>query len=150
MRTVVIGVGNEMKGDDGIGIRIANQLQQDGLPEGVLIIPAEVPENYIQPIIKHKPELLILVDASDFQGKAGDIRAIKDDEVSKVFTSTHSIPLVLFLEAIRKDVPDMKTVFLGIQPKSTHFGEPVSQEVREAGRKAEEAIRKLVRGDVKV
>jgi hydrogenase 3 maturation protease len=149
MRTVVVGVGNEMKGDDGIGIRIAKQLQSDGLQgKDILIIPAEVPENYIQPIINHRPELLILVDASDFRGKPGEIRSIKDDEISKIFTNTHSIPLVLFLEAIKKQSPKVKTIFIGIQPKSNAFGKPLSQEVRDAGRKAGEAIRKIVTGEV--
>lgn len=149
MRAAIIGVGNELKGDDGIGIMVARQLQEDLQGKDMLIIPADVPENWIQPIIKFRPELLILVDASDFQAKAGDIRAIRDEEVSKVYTNTHSIPLVLFLEAIRKEV-DTRTVFIGIQPRSSRFGEPMSQEVRDAGRKAADVIRKIVTEDVKV
>jgi len=77
MKTVVIGVGNELKADDGIGLRVAKQLQQDGLQnKETMIIPADVPENWIQPIAKFRPELLVLVDTADFRGKAGEIRAI--------------------------------------------------------------------------
>jgi hydrogenase 3 maturation protease len=151
MRAVVVGVGNELKADDGIGIRVAKQLQADGLAgKDILVIPAEVPENYIQPIAKFRPELLILIDTADFQGKAGDVRAIRDDEVSKVFANTHSIPLVLFLEAIKKQAPKTRTVFIGIQPKTLQFGKPMSPEVRSAGRKAADAVRKIVTGEVKV
>jgi hydrogenase 3 maturation protease len=151
MRTVVIGVGNELKADDGIGIRVAKQLQKDGLPgKDIMVIPADVPENWIQPIAKFRPELLILVDTADFKGKAGEIRAIKDQEISKVFTNTHSVPLILFLEAIRKQVPKTKTVFIGIQPKTMDFGKPMSREVRLAGNKAMDAIKKIVKEEVKV
>ena len=151
MKTVVIGVGNELKADDGIGIRVAKELQKDGLPgKDIMVIPADVPENWIQPIAKFKPELLVLVDSADFKGKAGEIRAIKDQEISKVFTNTHSVPLILFLETIRKQVPKTRTIFIGIQPKTMDFGKPMSREVRQAGSKAMDAIKKIVKEEVKV
>jgi hydrogenase maturation protease HycI len=151
MRAAIVGVGNELKADDGIGLRVAKSLQEDGLSgKDILIIPADVPENWIQPIIKFRPELLVLIDTADFQGKSGEIRAVKDDEISKVFTNTHSIPLVLFIEAIKERIPKARTVFIGIQPKQLAFGKPMSQEVREAGRKAADVIKKIVTGEVKV
>jgi len=151
MKTVVIGVGNELKADDGIGLRVAKELQKDGLAgKDIMVIPADVPENWIQPIAKFRPELLILVDSADFKGKAGEIRAIKDGEISKVFTNTHSVPLILFLESIKKQVPKAKTIFIGIQPKTMDFGKPMSREVRLAGNKAMDAIKKIVKEEVKV
>lgn len=151
MRAVVIGVGNELKADDGIGLVVAKQLQDEGLADkDTMVIPADVPENYIQPIAKFRPELLVLVDTADFKGKSGEVRAIKDDEISKVFTNTHSVPLILFIEAIKKQVPKTKTIFIGIQPKQLAFGKPMSPEVKKAGRTAADAIRKMVKGEVKV
>ena len=150
MKTVVIGVGNELKADDGIGLRVAKELQKELASKDTLVIPAEVPENHIQPIAKFRPEMLVLVDSADFKGKAGDIRAIKDDEISKVFTNTHSVPLILLLEAIRKQSPKTRTIFIGIQPKSNEFGKPMSREVRQAGYKAMDAIKKIVSGEAKV
>ena len=150
MKSVVIGVGNELKADDGIGLRVAKDLQKELAGKDTLVIPAEVPENYIQPIAKFRPELLVLVDTADFQGKAGEIRAIKDDEISKVFTNTHSVPLILLLEAIRKQSPKTRTIFIGIQPRTTDFGKPMSREVRAAGYKAMDAIKKIVKEEVKV
>ena len=151
MKTVVIGVGNELKADDGIGLSVAKQLQDEGMGDkDTMVIPAEVPENYIQPIAKFRPELLVLVDTADFQGKSGEVRAIKDEEISKVFTSTHSVPLILFIEAIKKQAPKTRTIFIGIQPKQLAFGKPMSPEVKKAGRTAADAIRKIVKGEVKV
>lgn len=151
MKTVVVGVGNELKADDGIGLQVARQLQQDGLADkDVMVIPAEVPENYIQPIAKFRPELLVLVDSADFSGKAGEVRAIRDDEIAKVFTNTHSVPLVLFLEAIKEQSPRTRTMFIGIQPKQLAFGKPMSPEVKKAGRTAADAIMKIVKGEVKI
>ena len=151
MRAVVVGVGNELKADDGIGLSVAKQLQAEGLAsKDVMIVPAEVPENWIQPIAKFRPELLVLVDTADFQGKAGEVRAIRDEEVSKVFANTHSIPLVLFLEAVKKQSPKSRTVFIGIQPKSLQCGKPMSAEVKKAGRTAADAMGKIVSGEVKV
>ena len=150
MKTVVIGVGNELKADDGIGLRVAKELQKELAGKETMVIPAEVPENHIQPIAKFRPELLVLVDSADFRGKAGDIRAIRDDEISKVFTNTHSVPLILLLEAIKKQVPKTRTIFIGIQPKTMDFGKPMSREVKQAGYKAMDAIKKIVKEEVKV
>jgi hydrogenase 3 maturation protease len=149
MRAVIVGVGNELKADDGIGLRVAKQLHEDIKSPEILIIPADVPENWIQPIIKFSPELLVLIDTADFKGKTGEVRAIRDEEISKIFTNTHSIPLVLFLESIKKKVR-VRTVFIGIQPKTTQFGKPMSPQVREAGRKAVDVVKKIVSGKVDV
>jgi hydrogenase maturation protease len=129
---------------------VAKELQKELESKETMVIPAEVPENHIQPIAKFRPELLVLVDSADFRGKAGEIRAIKDDEISQVFTNTHSVPLILLLEAIRKQSPQTRTIFMGIQPKSNEFGKPMSAEVKKAGRTAADAIRKIVSGEVKV
>ncbi len=150
MKAVIIGVGNELKADDGIGLQVAKDLQNDLAGKDTLVIPAEVPENHIQPIAKFRPELLVLIDTADFKGKAGEVRAIKDDEISKVFTNTHSVPLILFLETIKKQSPKTRTIFIGIQPKQLAFGKPMSPEVKKAGRTAADAIRKIVREEVKV
>jgi hydrogenase 3 maturation protease len=70
-RVAVIGVGNRMRGDDGVGSVIAERLQE--LAKGsLLVIDAEtVPENYLGVLLDSKPEVALFVDAVDFGGEVG-------------------------------------------------------------------------------
>ena len=49
--TVIVGIGNTLKGDDGAGPLVCQQLRRAKVCAG-LIDAGTVPENYIQPIIK--------------------------------------------------------------------------------------------------
>ena len=82
MRVVILGVGNEMRGDDGIGVFLAGKLEKElGKPEGIMIIKTQVPENFITPIMEFRPGKIIILDSADFKGKPGEFRVIKEDEI---------------------------------------------------------------------
>jgi hydrogenase maturation protease len=51
-KTVIVGIGNILKGDDGVGPLICQQLRGNEIC-AELIDAGTVPENYIQPIV-HK------------------------------------------------------------------------------------------------
>ena len=63
-KTVLVGVGNTLKGDDGAGPLLCRELTGKICAE--LINAGTVPENYIQPIIHKKPQNLIIIDAVEF------------------------------------------------------------------------------------
>lgn len=126
---VLIGVGNEMNGDDGIGVYIAKNFRHK---DWIAIDCETVPENYIGEIKKYRPEEIIIVDASDMRLEPGAIRRIRKEKIGKASFSTHSIPLSLFISHV-EELFHSKVHLIGIQPKSM-YGE-ISEEVREAGKK---------------
>ena len=128
-KTLVVGIGNTLKGDDGAGCIVCEQLK-DSYP-GLVIDAGTVPENYIGPIIKKRPEVLVVIDAIDFGGTAGQIRIFKPEDLSSAAISTHTLSPRLFVDVICKSI-EVEVWFVGVQPGRTVLGERLSKEVEEA------------------
>jgi hydrogenase 3 maturation protease len=72
-RTLIVGIGNILKADDGAGPLVCEQLGRAKVCAD-LIDAGTVPENYIQPIIKKAPQNLLVIDAIDFGASPGTIK----------------------------------------------------------------------------
>jgi len=128
-RTVVVGIGNVLKGDDGAGPLVCQQLNGKICAE--IIDAGTVPENYIQPIIEKAPANLLVIDAMDFGASAGSINIFKPEQLSSVVTSTHTLSPRLFAQVVCQNI-DVNVYFVGIQPAQTQLGESISPQVSEA------------------
>ncbi|MHC4424321.1 MAG: hydrogenase 3 maturation endopeptidase HyCI [Planctomycetota bacterium] len=129
-KTVIVGIGNTLKGDDGAGPLICEQLRQGGV--GAEVIDAgSVPENYIAPIIKKAPQNLLVIDAIDFEAAPGARKIFKPEQLSSLVISTHTLSPRHFVDMVRQDA-DVDVYFIGIQPAQTKLGQSVSAEVNDA------------------
>jgi len=128
-RTVIVGIGNVLKGDDGAGSLVCQQLSGEVCAE--IIDAGTVPENYIQPIIEKAPENLLVVDAMDFGASAGTIDIFKPEQLSSVVASTHTLSPRLFIDVVCQNT-DVNVYFIGIQPAQTRLGQAVSGQVIQA------------------
>jgi len=135
---LVVGIGNPMRGDDGAGPLLIEQLSGLPLPEGIALLDTgEVPESFLGKMISSQPKAILLVDAVDFGAKPGAIGLWEFvNEFPKSF-STHRIPLAM-LKRFLEEAIGAKVVLLGIQPRSIGWGSPISPEV-------EQTIQALVR-----
>ena len=130
-RVVLVGVGNPMRADDGVGSKIIELLQKR-LLENVMLINAEtVPEAFTGKVEKYKPTHVMLIDAANFRGQVGEARLITGAQIGGQALSTHSLPLSLFISYIEKSI-DVLVILLGIQPKTIDFDMPMSREIEEA------------------
>jgi len=127
--TLIVGVGNTLKGDDGAGCFVCEQLK-DAVGEHV-IDAGTVPENYIGPIIEKGPEVLVVVDAIDFGGSVGEVKVFKPEELSSAAFSTHTLSPRLFVDVVCESIA-AEVWFVGIQPGRTALGEGLSKEVEDA------------------
>lgn len=133
---LLLGIGNELNGDDAIGCYIAKNFRCKGW---LAMDCGTVPENYIGIVKRIKPKLLIIVDSAEMGLQAGAIRRLKKEHASSIFISTHSMPLKLFISEVEKY--SGKVILIGIQPKQTSFGSPLSSEAREAAAKLMDLLR---------
>ena len=129
-KTLIVGVGNTLKADDGAGPLVCQQLREVRVC-AELIDAGTVPENYIQPIIKKAPQNLLVIDAIDFGASAGTINIFKPEQLNSLVISTHTLSPRLFVDMIRRDIK-VDVYFIGIQPAQTELGEPISIEVSRA------------------
>lgn len=124
---VLMGIGNSLNGDDGIGPWVAQNFHHENWRT---IDCGTVPENFTGPVKKWSPDLLVMVDAADMNLPPGEIRRIPPERISAVHLSTHALPLSLLICHLQDAIQRM--VLVGIQPK--RFSGPLSREVHHAGK----------------
>ena len=128
--TIILGIGNILKGDDAIGPMICEKLKAEKI-SAEIIDAATVPENYIQTIIKKSPQNLLIIDAIDFSAEPGTIKLFETKQLNSLVISTHTLSPKIFIDMIRESI-DLNVYILGVQPSQTKLGSPVSQEINKA------------------
>jgi hydrogenase 3 maturation protease len=135
-RVVIVGIGNPIRMDDYVGVKIVQNLRGK-VSDKVMLIEAEtVPENYMHEIVGFQPTHVLLIDAAIQGLKPGETRLAKTSELksSPVF-STHMLPLRLFCEQL-SETAETKICFLLIEPKTTDFGEGMTPEIDNLAQRA--------------
>jgi len=140
-KLIVLGVGNELKSDDGVGPFIIKKLQFENIEnENIIFIDGKtVPENFTGKIRKEKPSHLIIVDACIMNSNPGDMQIVNRHDFASIGISTHSMSLSFFVRYLEKDT-DFKIMFVGIEPESMDWGENPTPKVEKA---ADEFIKTL-------
>ncbi len=125
---VLLGVGNDGNGDDGIGPWIAHRFNADGWRA---VDCFTVPENYTGEIRRQQPRRIVIVDAADMSLQPGSIRVIPRDSIGSATFSTHAMPLSMFIDYLAA-VTDAEVTLIGIQPRCF---DSMSPEVKHAGKR---------------
>jgi hydrogenase 3 maturation protease len=131
-KIVVAGIGNPIRQDDYVGLKIVERLQGQ-VPDNVCLLECEtVPESYLLDIEQFKPTHVLLIDAA-FLGLKPGAASLFDSQKIVDFpaVTTHVLPLKVFCEYVKQST-GAKIALLLIEPKSMEFGEGLSVEV-EAG-----------------
>jgi len=127
--TVIVGIGNTLKGDDGAGPLVCEQLRGKVCAE--VIDAGTVPENYIRKIIKKAPQNLLIIDAIDFAASAGTINIFKPEQLDSFVLSTHTLSPRLFVDMVCGNI-QVDVYFVGVQPAQMQLGQPQSEQVNES------------------
>ena len=132
-KLAIVGIGNIIRGDDGLGPKLIEILKsRGGLPGAFLFDCGTAPENYIFPILSTSCDTLMLVDAADIGREPGAVEIFDLDKISRVSFSTHNPSPRLFTDLLKTGKEDMDIFVISIQPKSTGIGAPLSEEVLKA------------------
>lgn len=143
-KVVVLGVGNEVRGDDGLGPAVCKALADINGRDIKIVDGSEVPENVSGVIKEFEPDLLLVIDAADFGGRPGETRRVCGGDIEGMSFSTHSLPINVLTDFLREDLPDLEVVFILVQAADVEFGAPVSAEVKAAAEKIEKEIREAL------
>ncbi|MEM2386362.1 MAG: hydrogenase maturation protease, partial [Candidatus Bathyarchaeia archaeon] len=78
-RVVVAGVGNPIRMDDFVGVKVVRDLQ-GRVSENVLLIECEtVPESFLQHIVDFRPSHVLIVDAAVMGLEPGEYRFVRSE-----------------------------------------------------------------------
>jgi len=132
-QVAVVGVGNLLLKDEGIGIHVAHALQKLALPHGVKIV-----DGGTSPVLLDDTgptEKLIIIDAMETGGTPGSVYRFRLDDLTTEaaeLISVHELNLISRLKMMRllgKEPPE--TVIIGVQPKEIDWGTELSAELQE-------------------
>jgi hydrogenase maturation protease len=133
-RTVVIGLGNPLMGDDGLGLAALERLRAAwSLPAAVVLVDGGTWGMSLLPEIEDADRLLLL-DAIDVGAQPGTLHVLQRDQIPRYLAtkiSPHEVDLrdVLALAELRGTLP-RETVAVGLQPAAVELSSEISAPIR--------------------
>lgn len=140
--TLILGIGNLLLADEGVGVHAARALMAERRPPGVEVLEVGTAILDALPSLK-KARRLIILDAMRAQGAPGAVYRVPLDrcQSSSVVASLHGFDLARVLAlAGRSDLPD--GVVFGVEPARLEWSMDLSPEVAGAVPFLLEAVRK--------
>lgn len=99
-----IGIGNSRMGDDGAGLRLAQQLQSILPEDRFLVIEGGLaPENCTGELREFCPNLVMLLDAVHGLGRSGMIQWLYAEQIDGFSASSHSLPLSMLAAYLKAE-----------------------------------------------
>ena len=135
-RVLVLGLGNPLLGDEGIGVRVVEELKGLELPDGVTVVEGGTAGLGLIGLMEGY-QRVIIVDAADMGHPPGRVVRFTPSEVQlktvEAPLSLHQIGLgeVLALAKALEVVP-AELVIIGVQPSRVEGGIGLSPEVEGA------------------
>ena len=149
VRTLVLGVGNPILSDDGVGIHAARLLKDEGIPD---VEVEELPAGGLELLdLVRGYDRVVIIDAIETKdGKPGDIYRLEEEDFEKAVhgSSPHGINIATALALGRKLVPEQmphEVHFIAVEARELV---QVSEELTPEVEKALPEVLRLVRGIV--
>jgi hydrogenase 3 maturation protease len=133
-RIAILGVGSDLRGDDGVGVAVAARLERTlaGTRDARVFQGHTAPENLSGAIREFTPSHLVAIDAACLSGRPGRVALIRGEDVGGVSFCTHALPLSVMFAYLKQSLAGLKVVVIGIEPADTAFGRPLSDAVAAA------------------
>jgi hydrogenase 3 maturation protease len=137
-RVLIIGIGNRLRGDDGAGPLLIDNLR--GKVEATLLDVGEEPLNYLGVVDSAAADTILVFDTVEMGRPPGSIVRLKLEDLSEsAALSTHSIPVRHVLKLV-----EMRThanlVLFGVQARTLRLGSEMSAEVESAVKRFADAL----------
>ena len=123
-KTVIVGIGNPLRGDDGFGPALIGRLiRRTPL---VCIDAGNAPENYLGRIAREEPDTILLVDVAHLDLEPGQYRTLQPEEILKCGLTTHDMSSRMLIEFLQNQT-QADIFMLAVQPKNISLGEAMSE-----------------------
>ncbi|MFP4248026.1 MAG: hydrogenase maturation protease [Armatimonadota bacterium] len=142
-RIVLMGVGNEVRGDDAFGVTLGERIEHRIEP--TVFVTHDLPEDYAVKAADLKPDVVIVLDAIDFHGEPGEVHLVAAKDVPPTPGVTHRPSLEMMARFIELDA-GAETWVLGVQPRmdALGIGDEMSKPVAQALDELEELLVELL------
>ena len=139
-RSVILGCGNILLGDDGFGPNVANYIEDNlEIPPDVCVVDAGtgVRKIFFDFELDPKPQRLVIVDTIDRGKKPGDIFEVALDELGPILRSddysSHLGPTSNFLFRLRDEHGiEIRIIACQVSETTDLLGAPITEAVEKA------------------
>jgi len=151
-KTVIIGLGNIYRNDDGAGMAAILYLKKEIATKINDIDLIEAERNlikFVHLIEKINPAKILFIDAFDFGLKPGTVNILHEEQIHEYDLSTHTNNLNLFMAYLRRKIPDCKVLFIGIQFGSLNMTDEIvlTDDVKKGMEKFVKTIVKILKSN---
>ena len=134
-KVVIIGVGNLLLMDEGIGVHVINELEKQKLPQNAGVYDGGTGGFKLIDLM-HGARMVIFIDAVDTCKAPGTITTFNPEDVRSIYRekkySLHDTDLmeVIKMSELLDNPPEIEIV--GIQPKAINYGTTLSKELTDS------------------
>jgi hydrogenase maturation protease len=145
-RISVIGIGNTLKADDGVGVRVAEELSSRDLGAGVEVVSGELAGMLLAPYFINSDHVIVVdaIDAGDEPGSVFRFRAEDGLPMLRSHTS-HGIGVTELMQAARLSGSKAEVMIYAIQ---IHDVRPMSEGLSPAVQAAVPDVIEMVTAEV--
>ena len=131
-KTLILGIGNLLLGDEGVGVHAARALQKEGCPGDVEILEIGTAILDALPALE-KADRVIVLDAMKYDGNPGSVYRIPlgKCEKSQCIASMHGFDIFRVLALTGRDEPPEVMVF-GVEPFNLGWSMELSPQVSDS------------------
>ncbi len=141
-KALILGVGNLILKDEGVGVHLARGLDREDFPPEVEIIDGGTSTLDLLPVIC-ETDRIIVIDALKAGGRPGTIYRVFPEDIMHVPDrplSIHQLGLLDVILMARQLGGDPYVVIFGVEPKEISWGLDLTREVEDSLPKIVEAI----------
>ena len=156
MKTIILGVGNKILGDDGVGIHVTDELKKYVKDPNVTIDDAVTGGMNLLELLLGYDKAIIVDAVKSNEGKIGEVKRIPLDNFSTMHScNPHDVSLIEAIEVAKKmgeeRIPQ-EIIIIGIIMKEIpcEFKENLSESIEAAVPKAVEMTLNEIKNDIKI
>ena len=145
MRTAIVGIGNSLMRDEGVGVHVVQALADLSLPDGVELIDAGTCSDVAFDLDGY--DRVIVVDAARGGEDPGTIYRFTEEtdfDAGDGLRTCHDVGLLQTLREAVRGTSDV--LILGVEPKEIDWGLDLSSVVRESVPRVVEIVKQELRG----
>jgi hydrogenase maturation protease len=156
MKTIILGVGNQILGDDGVGVHVANELKKHIQNPNVTIDEAITGGMNLLDLLLGYDKAIIVDAVKSETGENGEVKRIPLSNFSTMHScNPHDVSLIEAIEMAKKlgenRIPK-EIIIIGIMMKEIpcEFGEELSKNIATAVPKAVEMTLNEIKNNDKI
>jgi len=133
-RIVILGVGNLLLSDEGVGVHVAHELMKMELPPGVSVVEGGTDGFRLLNVIT-EADRVIVIDAVRSGAAPGSVYRFDVNDIRSVppgfMTSVHQVGILEVIELSSLIGKTPRATVIGVEPKSLDMSMELSPEVKE-------------------